>query len=514
MHSLILVLASLTVVTANARVGGLTAEGHDSRIDLIWEPNGASAYNIYRSASAEGPFKKINKSAHCVHIYSDFFGRNEQTYYYRVTSVSGEGIESPPSETVGATSRAMTDGELLTSVQKAVFRYFWDYAHPVSKLARERTGSGQTVTTGGSGFGLMTIMVGAERGFVSRQDAAARVLGMVAFLQDKAQRYHGAWSHHLNGTTGATIAFAGPTDDGGDLVETSFLVQGLLTVRQYFNRSNQTEEEIRQRVCQLWREVEWDWYLRYPAGKRLYWHWSPNHGWEKNLPIGGRFNECMITYLLAIASPTHPIPPACYYEGWTGNPPRGYVNGNTYYGDHAWVGKPLEEPLFFTHYSFLGFDPRAKRDKFCNYYENNRNFTLINRAYCAHNPRHHQGYSELLWGLTASDGPRGYRVHTPQDDSGTITPTAAISAMPYAPEESLATLKHLYHVYGDRLWGEFGFRDAFNLDHNWFAPTYLAIDQGTIVPMIENHRTGLCWKMFMSNPEIVPMLVNIGWQTD
>jgi hypothetical protein len=222
----------------------------------------------------------------------------------------------------------------------------------------------------------------------------------------------------------------------------------------------------------------------------------------------------MIVYLLAIASPSHPIPADCYYKGWCGEPPDEYVNGNSYYGYKQWVGWPKGGPLFFTHYSFIGFDPRGKRDKYCNYFENNRNISLINRAYCAENPNNHKGYSNLVWGLTASDTPGGYRAHEPRRDNGTITPSAALSAMPYVPEESIATLKHFYYELGDKLWGEFGFRDAFNPDKNWFAESYLAIDQGPIVCMIENYRTGLCWKMFMSNPEISVMLKKIGWKSD
>ncbi len=499
-------------------VRDLAAEGCDSRIDLHWEPvtlpgDTAPAYNIYRADAESGPFRKLNAEPHLPNVYSDFLGRNGQTFFYRVTVVRRESplLESPPSGTVAAASRSMTDSELLTSVQKATFRYFWDWGHPTSGLARERSTSGNVCTTGGTGFGLMAIMVGAERGFVSRSQAVRRTLKIVTFLQEKAERYHGAWSHWLDGRTGRTVRFS-KFDDGGDLVETSFLVQGLLTVRRYFDGADPIEGELRRRATQLWREVQWDWYLRTPGGRKLYWHWSPRYGWKKNHAIGGHFNECMITYLLAIASPTHPIPAACYYEGWVGDP-KTYANGKTYYGCKQWVGRPMGGPLFFTHYSFLGFDPRGKRDRFCDYFENNRNISLIQRAYCRANPKGFKGYSELGWGLTASDDPDGYAAHAPgRQDNGTLSPTAALAAMPYTPAESIATLKHFYHTYGKRLWGEFGFRDAFNPSRDWFAGSCLAIDQGPIVCMIENHRTGLCWRMFMSNPEIEPMLEAIGWR--
>ncbi len=490
----------------------LVASGHDSRIDLKWKANTEPdllGYYIYRSASAAGPFTKVNPVAHVTNLYSDFFGANDTTFYYRVTAINEKYLESGESGVVSARSRKMTDEELLSSVQEAAMRYFYDYGHPVSGLARERTGSDETCTSGGTGFGLMTIMVGAKRGFITRDSAAVRILKILRFLQDVTPRYHGAWSHWIDGATGATIPFS-RYDDGGDLVETAYLIQGILAIRQYFDLNNAVEDEIRTRATQLWESVDWNWYRRMPQtnGNKLYWHWSANYEWQMNMVIEGP-NEAMIVYLLAIASPTHPVPANLYYDGWAA--PQNYVNGNEYYGYKIWVGWPLGGPLFFTHYSFLGFDPRNKQDKFCNYFDNNRNITLINRAFCIANPNGHQGYGPLVWGLTASDNPWGYLAQEPTRDNGTITPTAALSAMPYTPEESFATLKHFYFTYGPRLWGEFGFRDAFNLDQDWFANSVLAIDQGTIAPMIENYRTQLCWNMFMANPEIKTMLDAIGW---
>jgi hypothetical protein len=495
------------------RPTGLTARGYDGRIDLWWTPNTQpelAGYYIYRASTPSGPFARVNSVVHETSVFSDYLGENNLTRYYYVTAVSRGFDESQPSDTVTATSRALTTDELLTYVQEAAFRYFYHYGHPVSGLARERKGSGDVCTSGGTGFGLMTIMIGAERGFVPRDSAAARTLKILRFLQDVATRYHGAWSHWINGRTGETIPFS-QFDDGGDLVETAYLIQAFLTIRNYYTRDNAVEREIRNRCTQLWQEVEWDWYRRNPPEDKLYWHWSPNYGWAMNMPIVG-FNEAMIVYLLAIASPTHPVPPELYYRGWAG--PSTYVNGNVYYGYTQWVGPPYGGPLFFTHYSFLGFDPRDKWDAFCNYFENNRNITLIHRAYCIANPLHQVGYDSLVWGLTASDDPWGYRAHEPfQADNGTITPTAAISAMPYTPEESIATLKHFYYQLGRDIWSEFGFVDAFHLGQNWYANSILAIDQGTMAPMIENYRTGLCWELFMSNPEIQNMLTEIGWRT-
>jgi len=489
---------------------GLTATGHDSRIDLRWRAVPSyclQGYNIYRAESSGGPFTKLNGSSYTVSVYSDFIGMNGRTYYYYITSALGGG-ETATSGIVSATSYAMTDEQLLTSVQEATFRYFWDFAHPVSGLAREGLLHGRDMcAVGASGFGLMNIIVGVERGFVSRAEAAVRILKILTFLDEKAGRYHGAWSHWLNGTTGQTIPFS-EYDDGGDIVETAYLIQGMLTVRQYFDSDDSVETEIRSKITQMWEEVEWDWYLRYPGGEALYWHWSPNYGWAMNMTIVG-YNECMIAYLVAIASPTHPIPASCYYNGWARE--SWYANGNTYYGYQQWVGPAHGGPLFFTHCSYVGFDPRNKRDNYCNYFGNSRNISLIHREYCIDNPNNFVGHSGLVWGLTFSTNPWGGDDHSPTNDNGTITPTAALGAMPYTPTESIATLKHFYHTYGDKLWGPFGFRDAFNLTESWFSETYLGINHGTTVPMIENYRTQLCWNLFMSNPEIPPMLAAIGW---
>jgi hypothetical protein len=493
----------------------VTAAGHDSRIDLRWQsdadPN-LAGYNIYRGETEQGPFTKLNDSVHRACVYSDFFGVNDVTYYYYVTSVAilGGG-QSEPSNIASATSYAMSEQQLLTSVQEAVFRYFWDYGHPVSGLAREGYELGHstdTCTSGGTGMGLMALCVGVERGFVSRTEAAERVLRILTFLEEDASRYHGAWAHWIDGATGRTKPFS-TYDDGGDLVETAYVVQGMLTARQYFDDPNDpVETDIRSRATRLWEQVEWDWYLKSSRSEVLYWHWSPNHGWRMNHAIRG-YNEAMITYLLAIASPTHPIPASYYYSGWAGA--AGYANGNTYYGYRQWVGPEKGGPLFFTHYSHLGFDPRNKSDSFCNYFDNSRSISLVNRAHCIDNPQGHSGYSDLVWGLTASFNPWGYSAHSPTNDNGTISPTAALSAMPYVPTESMATLKEFYYAYGADLWGPFGFFDAFNLNENWFAPGYVAIDQGPILIMIENYRTQLCWNLFMANPEIQPMLDAIGW---
>ncbi len=399
----------------------------------------------------------------------------------------------------------VSDDELLTLVQRQTFRYFWDFAHENSGLARERNTSGDLVTTGGSGFGLMAIIVGVERGFISRQQAVERWAKIVDFLS-QADRFHGVWPHWLNGNTGKTMPFSNK-DNGGDLVETAFLIQGLLAVRAYLDPDTPAERTIMDKITKLWHEVEWDWYTR--GGQDvLYWHWSPEFNWDMNLPIRG-YNESLIVYVLAAASPTHPIEKSVYDNGWAaqGN----MANGKTFYEYPLPLGSDYGGPLFFSHYSFLGLDPRNLSDQYANYWVQNRNHTLINRAHAIQNPLGYVGYSENSWGFTASDNHQGYSAHSPTNDLGVITPTAALSSMPYTPEESMAALKHFYYVMGDRLWGEYGFFDAFNVTESWYADSYLAIDQGPIIVMIENYRSGLLWDLFMTDPDLKTGLDKLGF---
>jgi len=400
----------------------------------------------------------------------------------------------------------ISDEDLLTLVQQQTFKYFWDFAHPASGMARERNTSGDLVTSGGSGFGLMAIIVGIERGFITRQQGIERLDKILDFLET-SDRFHGAWSHWINGNTGAVIPFS-TNDNGGDLVETAFLVQGLITVRQYLNAGNATESELRTRITSLYEGVEWDWYRRENQNV-LYWHWSPDKNWTINLPVRG-WNEALMVYLLAAASPTHTIPKIVYDNGWANN--GNIINGNVYEGITLPLGSAYGGPLFLSQYSFLGLDPRDLSDAYCaDYFIQNRNHTLINYKYCIRNPLDFVGYSSTNWGLTASDNHQGYSAHSPTNDLGVITPSAALSAFPYTPEESMDALKFFYYTLGNKLWGPYGFYDAFNITEGWYASSYLAIDQGPIIVMIENYRTGLLWNLFMSAPEIQTGLTKLGF---
>jgi len=492
---------------------GFTATAYDSHIDLTWDASpdtNVSAYYIYKLE--DSTYKRLAMvTTPDIRIYEDFVGSPGITATYKISAISIGGNESALSSPVTATTYSMTDDQLLTMLEKATFRYFWDYAHPVCGLARERLGSGNTVTIGGSGFGVMAILVGIYRNFITREQGIQRMLKILDFLSTKADRFHGAFPHWLDGNTGKVIPFSSQ-DDGGDLVETGFMMEGLLTARQFFNQNTTDEDSIRSMITNLWQSVDWNFYRGYPNNYALYWHWSPNYGFNgnTNFLIQG-YNEAMIIYLLAVASPTHPVSKYFYSIGWAGS---SYINGKSFYGYPLYVGPDYGGPLFFSQYSFLGFDPRNKKDKYTDYFINNRNMTLINRAYCIANPNHFAGYDSVTWGLTSSDGPSGYNAFSPTNDNGTIAPTAALSSMPYTPTESIAAFENFYHKYGKKIWGPFGFKDAFNVSQNWYADSYIAIDEGPIIDMVENYRSQLLWNNFMANPEIQPMLDSLGFVKD
>lgn len=432
----------------------------------------------------------------------------------------GLALACAPQKEASNRDNLLSDDSLMTLVQYRTFQYFWDGAEPNSGAARERfhadgvypQNDKHIVTSGGTGFGVMAILVGIERNFISREQGFARLNKLVGWLET-ADRFHGAWPHWMNGETGEVKAFS-PRDDGGDLVETAFLAQGLICVREYFKDGNDQEKALAQKIDKLWKEIEWDWY-RKDGQNVLYWHWSPKHDWAMNFPVTG-YNECLIMYVLAAASPTHGVPPEVYHEGWARG---GAIKNDPYheqYGYHLALrhnGAPqYGGPLFWAHYSYLGLDPRNLKDEYADYWTHNKNHTLINRQYCIDNPDHFEGYGENAWGLTASYSIDGYAGHSPSRDLGVITPTAALSSFPYTPDESMKVVRYLYDSLRDKVWGVYGFYDAFSEEHDWFPPRYLAIDQGPIVVMIENHRSGLLWNLFMSAPEIRPALDKLGFE--
>ena len=534
-----LILDEIKIDDASAAVAGsvraalpppsnASAKGYDRHTDVTWDAvrsDQLERYVIYRSFDGK-TFSPIGIQEPGVTRYADFLGKSGEMAYYKIAASDRRYRESPLSAAVSSSTEQLSDEELLTMLQEACFRYYWEGAHPDAGMALESIpGDDRIVATGASGFGIMALITGVDRGFITREQGLQRLTKIVTFLE-RAPRYHGAWSHFMNGATAQSIPLFGMFDDGGDLVETAFLIEGLLAARQYFHGSTKAEQSLYARITQLWETVEWDWYRREPDRDALFWHWSANWAAHINHRLTG-FNEVMIVYLLAIASPTHPVPADLYYSGWAGqseaavNYRRGwgsttdgdhYANGHTYYGIKLDVGVGRGGPLFFTHYSFLGFDPHALTDRYTNYFENNRSMARINLAYSIENPGHHKGYGADAWGLTASDGPKDYNPQAPEtkDDHGNITPTGALASFPYTPEASMAAFKHYYRDLGGQIWGAYGPRDAFNPDQDWVSPIFMGLNQAPITVMIENYRSGLIWKLFMCNPEIKPMLDRIG----
>jgi hypothetical protein len=498
----------------------VSARGYARHVDITWEKVADSAVHLVKVYRSENGviYEPAGVQQSYVNRYSDFTGETGKRYFYMITCLDNNYNESEFSLPVAATTREMTDDELLTMVQEASFRYYWEGAESSSGMARENIpGRHDMIATGASGFGIMALIVGTERGFIEREESVNRFLKILGFLEG-AQKFHGVYPHFMDGPTGKVEPFFGPRDNGADLVETSFLMEGILAARQYFSGDDEKEKLIRQKITDIWEGVEYDWFQRYPKGDYLFWHWSPDQDWIINHRLIG-WNETMVVYLLAMASPTHPVPADMYYTGWAsqdniaqkyrsrwGQSTDGdrYTNGNTYYGVTLDVGVNNGGPLFFTHYSYMAYDPHFITDQYTNYFINNQSIAKINYFYCLDNPHGYKGYGEEGWGLTASDGPFDYSADEPVtwQDHGKLTPTGAISSFPYTPEESMKALKNYYFNYGHFLWGEYGFRDAFDLTDNWCSEIYMGLNQAPMTVMIENYRTGLIWKLFMQDPEI------------
>ncbi len=429
--------------------------------------------------------------------------------------MAGVAANIPLSDLRSAPKTTLSDDQLLDLVQRQTLKYFCDFAEPNSGMARERSNNIQAygqdvVSTGASGFGIMAMIAGQSRGWLTHDDTLSHISKIVHFLEN-ADQYHGMFSHYMD-KQGKTIALD-RKDDGADIVETSYLMMGLLTARQHFSGDSDQEKELRRRITKLWERADWRFFERENETThktQLMWHWSPNYEWAMNLPVSG-WNEALVTHVLAAASPTHAVSDKAYKEGWLGG--KDFKNGKSHDGILLPLGPEKGGPLFFTQYSFMGLSPEGLKDAHADYWQQNTNHTLLNRQHCIKNPGGFKGYSPECWGLTASDDPGGYEVHSPTCDSGVISPTAAIASFPYTPEFSMAAMRHFYEQLGDKIWGEYGFTDAFNQDKNWYAKTYIGIDQGPIITMIENHRSGLLWKEFMSCPEVKTALKKLDFES-
>ncbi len=512
---IVLTLVLQSCYTEEETLPPFFAQGYDSHVELRWEDLNAERYCIW--VRQEGATNFVERGVTLDTIYLDFvndLGTNLNLEYKIAGYKAGDTIFTEPGR---VQTKEHSEEELLDMVQYYTFRYFWEGAEPNSGMARERYHvdgfyphyDKHIITTGGTGFGIAAFPAAVDRGWITRSQLFSRTEKMVTFLE-KADRFHGIWPHWLDGETGKVKPFS-KGDDGGDLVESAFLIQGMLILREYFKEGNPDEKDLAKRIDDLWRSMEWDWYTK-DGEAVLYWHWSPAVEWKMDFPLKG-YNECLITYILAASSPTHAIDPAAYHQGWARN---GAIktNTNTYGFDLNLRHNDTEQyggPLFWSHYSFIGLNPKGLKDAYVDYWSHNTNHTLINRQWCIENPRGYKGYGENLWGLTSSYSIQGYAAHHPENDQGVITPTAALSSMPYTPEESMMVLVNMYRNYGNKVFGKFGFYDAFSIEENWFPQKYLAIDQGPILTMIENHRSGKPWELFMGAPEIKAGLEKLGF---
>ncbi|MDR1225553.1 MAG: beta-glucosidase [Prevotellaceae bacterium] len=492
----------------------LEAAGYPAHVDLRWDNQKKFTYEIFASKDGGKKFVKRAETAQSYYydFVEDFVGKAPAKLVYRVVP-KGMPVSSKDAGKfeVKVATVERTDDALLDLVQQYTTRYFTDFAYPGCNLARERSNdTREVVTTGGTGFGVMALVAAAERGYITREQSTGYISGIVEFL-DKVERFHGVWAHWYDAISGQPFSFS-KYDDGGDLVETAFLVQGLLTARQYFKNGSAAERKLCNRITKMWEEVEWSWYTQ--GTDSLYWHWSKNHGWKMNHRIKG-YDETLITYILAAASPTHPIAPSVYHSCYPAS--TYFKNGKEYLGIKLSLGMDYGGPLFFCHYSFLGLDPRGLNDSYADYFERNRAHTLIHRAYAVANPYRHKGYGASFWGFTSSDDAlTEYSSHHPntEADNGTVSPTAALSSLPYAPQECMEVVRNLYYNMGASTLGPYGFYDAVNLNlpqGQQVVRTNLAIDQGPIAVMVENYRSGLLWKLFMQNPEVHEGLKSLGF---
>lgn len=497
----------------------IEVKGYDSHVEIRFLPDKkADRYAVYRRDASGGETLRGETSNFYYLDFMDDPSQRNASYSYRVVALDKNGKKVGQTPQATASVRDFSDDELLEMTQEYTFRYFWDFADPFSGLALERSNEKSRpncVTTGGTGFGVMAMISGVENGFITRRQAVDRLLKITGWLE-QAPRFHGAWAHWYNSQTKKAYHFS-EKDNGGDLVETAFLIQGLLAVKGYFDGNDPDEKALSERIEKLWREVDWNHYTQ--GQEVLYWHWSPDFGFAMNHPVKG-YDETFVTYVLAASSPTFPISPGVYHNGWVNHKPGEFFCLTDFYGIMLPLGKKMQlgGPLFWVHYSYTGLCPKGLRDRYADYWEQNRRYTLVNRAWCIDNPYGYKGYGEDFWGLTASDAlPSGYRAHAPGigSDTGTVAPTAALSSMPYTPEESLSVLKNLYRNLGKDTFGPFGFYDAVSLEtEKTHTGSYLAIDQGPIVVMIENYRSGAVWNAFMKNKDVRRGLDRLGFTID
>lgn len=435
----------------------------------------------------------------------------------------GNGFIPPPGNGGGGGGEETEiDEAVLDDIQRRHFKYFWELTNSVNGLVPDRANPANNTAASSiaaTGFGLTAYIVGVERGFITRQQAAERTLTTLRFFADAPQSsastdvtgYKGFFYHFLNRDTG----YRDKADTELSTIDTALLLAGVLSSQSYFDGDNETETEIRELADRLYRAVEWKWAMN--GGSKMTMGWSPENGFLPHVWSG--YNEAMILYILAFGSPDASKKiDGSIWNNWTA----------TYHWDkfHGYDMVNFS-PLFGHQYSHIWVDFKGIRDSYMrgkalDYFENSRRATMSNRAYCIANPKGFKGYGENIWGLTASDGPGGYFGKEGYYargasalwiyDDGTIAPTAAGGSFPFTPEESYNALTAMKKYNGGVLWTQYGFWDAFNPQVDWVAEWWLGIDQGPILIMIENYRTGLVWNLMKKNPYIASGLKAAGFR--
>jgi hypothetical protein len=413
-----------------------------------------------------------------------------------------------------AAARAqMTDNQFLDTLQRACFDFFWQEANPSNGLIKDRSSATSPSSIASIGFGLSAICIGIDHGWITREAGRDRVLttlrtfwnGPQGTGESSVMGYKGFFYHFLDMNTGHRTWSCELSS-----IDTGLLLAGIIDAKQYFDAADSLDGVVRALADSIYYRMDWNWFRNGDPSIEM--GWVPSTKFGTFGPWIG-YNEAMILYILALGSPTYPVP-AGVWQTWTS----GY-SYRIHYG-YAFIEFP---PLFGHQYSHCWIDFRSINDAVMRprgftYFENSRRATLAQRAYCAANPKAWVGYSDTLWGITACDSPPGplypysARGAPPaQNDDGTIAPTAVGGSIAFAPEVCIPTLRSMYDTYRSQIWMKYGFRDAFNLTQNWWGPDVIGIDQGPIIIMIENYRTQRVWNRFMRNPDIQRGLERAGF---
>lgn len=517
----LIVVAVLLVGTCPARPAEsalppqLIARSGDRSVALHWTARSSPAarYRVLRT-TGDGDDWTLLGSAQVAAHFCDLMVTNGTTYRYRITVEGGEPFPGKEAEATATPAAFRDDDEFLELLQATAFDFFWHEANPRNGLVKDRSAPDSFSSIAAVGFGLTAIGIGVDHGWITRAAGRQRALTTLTTFANGSQGEepagtigHRGWFYHFLDLDRATRFQQVELSS----IDTALFLAGAVYAREYFDGAHPDEQRLRTLVDRLLERVDWGWMT--DGADSLTMGWQPERGFLSSRWVG--YNEAMILYLLALGATTHPLPPAAW-TAWT----LGY-KWETRFGPSF---APFS-PLFGHQYSHCWVDFRGRADAWMrargsDYFENSRRATLAQRAYCIANPGRHPGYGALVWGLTACDGPNragipGYAARgapPAEHDDGTLAPTAAGGSVPFAPEVCLPTLRYFYDTWRPKLWTAYGFRDAFHLGVDWWDPDVLGIDQGPILLMLENHRTGRVWKTVMKSAVIQRGLARAGFK--